>query len=71
MKTSTYHPDHEINEEVKREALAGEIFDLGSGMSPKRWRCECGAEHGRGHFGNIGAHRCLSCGYVGDGGVML
>ena len=34
-------------------------------------RCpECGASHGRGHFQVIGVHRCLGCGYVGDGGVM-
>ena len=68
---SVYHPDPEVNAEVVADALLAERADLAAGYSPRRWRCPCGAEHGRGHFLSLGAHRCLACGYVGDQGVML
>jgi len=67
----SYHPDPEINAEIMVEALQSEISDLAMGYPPRRWRCECGHEHSRGHFMSIGVHRCLACGYVGEGGVML
>ena len=67
-----YHPDPEIDAEVRQAALEGERIDLAAGYPPKRWVCpSCGASHGRGHFQVVGIHRCLGCGYVGDGGVML
>jgi rubredoxin len=66
-----YHPDPEINTEIIAAALAGEIADLAAGYPPKYWRCpDCGNGHKRGHFMTIGVHRCLGCGYVGDGGTM-
>jgi len=65
-----YHPDPAINREVAEEALTAEKIDLSVGYPPRRWRCDCGAEHGRGHFQVIGVHRCLRCGYVGPGGLM-
>jgi hypothetical protein len=64
-----YHP--EINAEVAADALGGELADLAAGYPPRRWRCPCGTEHSRGHFGAIGVHRCLTCGYTGAGGIML
>ena len=66
-----YHPDPEINAEVAKEVLDAEVADMAAGYEPRRWRCGCGAEHGRGHFMVIGQHRCMSCGYVGEGGTML
>ena len=66
-----YHPDPEINAEIIADALEGERADLAAGYPPRRWRCVCGAEHARGHFGSIGVHRCLACGYTGAGGVMF
>lgn len=71
MSETAYHPDPEINAEVIADAIAGEIADLAAGYPPKRWVCPCGASHSRGHFMTIGVHRCLKCGYVGEGGVML
>jgi len=67
-----YHPDPEINREVAAEVLANEAFDvLIARLPPRRWMCPlCGTSHSRGHLGAIGTHRCLSCGYVGTGGVM-
>ncbi len=67
---ATYHPDPAINAEVAAAALAAERADLAAGYMPRRWLCDCGAEHRRGHFLTIGVHRCLGCGYVGTGGVM-
>lgn len=67
----TYHPNSEINAEVALEVLAAEAADLAAGYPPRPWTCPCGATHSRGHFQAIGQHRCLSCGYVGTGGVML
>jgi hypothetical protein len=66
-----YHPDPEINADVIADAIEAERADLAAGYPPRRWRCPCGAEHSRGHFGAIGAHRCLSCGYTGTGGIMF
>lgn len=67
----TYHPDPDIAAEVAAEALAAERADLAAGYSPRRWSCpECSTSHSRGHFMSIGVHRCLRCGYYGDGGVM-
>jgi hypothetical protein len=71
MTKSEYHPDPEINAEVAQQALDAEKLDLAVGYPPRRWICECGASHSRGHFGFIGNHRCLRCGYAGDGGVMV
>jgi hypothetical protein len=68
---AVYHPDPEINAEVAAEALESERVDLAVGYPPRRWLCECGAEHSRGHFMSIGVHRCLGCGYIGTGGVMM
>lgn len=66
-----YHPDPEINAEIIEQARINEIADLAAGYPPKFWRCpECGSGHKRGHFMVIGVHRCLRCGYVGDGGTM-
>lgn len=65
-----YHPDPYINQEIADETLKAEIADLAAGLEPRGWTCECGASHLRGHFYAIGTHRCLACGYVGDGGVM-
>jgi hypothetical protein len=70
--TTHYHPDREINAEVAADVLDAERADLAAGYPPRRWRCpSCAAEHSRGHFGTIGAHRCLECGYTGTGGVMI
>jgi rubredoxin len=67
----TYHPDPAINAEIVAEILAAETFDLAAGYPPRWWVCpECEASHQRGHFMQIGSHRCLGCGYVGEGGTM-
>lgn len=66
-----YHPDPETNAGVSADAIDAEREDLAAGFPPRRWRCVCGAEHSRGHFGTIGVHRCLVCGYTGAEGVML
>ena len=68
---TVYHPDPWINEGVIADAIDAERADLAAGYPPRRWRCICGAEHSRGHFGTVGVHRCLSCGYTGTEGVML
>lgn len=65
-----YHDDPEINAEIAQAALESERIDLAAGYPPRRWICPCVASHSRGHFQVIGVHRCLRCGYVGDGGVM-
>lgn len=68
----TYHPDPEINTGVAIDVLKAEKADLDAGYPPRRWICpECGHSHARGHCGSIGVHRCLHCGYIGDGGVMV
>ena len=68
---SVYHPDPEINAEIIEAARQAEIIDLAAGYPPRFWRCpDCGAGHKRGHFQVIGVHRCLGCGYVGDGGTV-
>jgi hypothetical protein len=67
----SYHPDPEINAVVAADALDAERADLAAGYPPRRWQCPCGAQHSRGHFGVIGVHRCLSCGYTGTEGVMI
>lgn len=71
MVQVVYHPDPSINAEITADALAAEIADLEAGYMPKRWICPCGASHRRGHFGVIGSHRCLRCGYAGPDGVMV
>lgn len=71
MKEIAYHPDPIVSADVARDVLAAEVADLAAGLPPRRWTCpECGRSHGRGHFLCIGQHRCLHCGYVGEGGVM-
>lgn len=67
-----YHPDPEIDAEVAAMSLEAERLDLAAGYPPRAWQCPtCGAVHSRGHFQTIGVHRCLRCGYVGEGGVMM
>lgn len=66
-----YHPDPVINAEVAAHTLEAELADIGAGLPPRRWICDCGASHQRGHYGVPGVHRCLSCGYVGEGGIMV
>jgi hypothetical protein len=66
-----YHPDDEINEGVAQDAREGEAASLAVGLAPSPWECECGAAHDRGHFGVIGNHRCLRCGYSGPGGRLM
>jgi hypothetical protein len=70
MTTFDYHPDPEVDADVRADALAAEIFDLSIGYPPRWWTCRCGASHARGHFGAVGVHRCLRCGYVGNLGRM-
>lgn len=69
--TTVYHPDPQVNAEVIADALEGERADLAAGLPPRPWRCVCGVAHSRGHFGTVGVHRCLACGYVGPEGVLL
>jgi hypothetical protein len=71
MAAVSYHPDPVIDRQVAADAAEAEVADLAAGYPPRRWRCPCGAEHSRGHFGAVGRHRCLACGYAGTGGVML
>lgn len=71
MNTTTYHPDPEINALIAAEALENEKADLASGLPPAKWTCpDCATSHKRGHFGTIGSHRCMKCGYVGGGGII-
>jgi hypothetical protein len=69
MSETSYHPDPAINVEVGRDAAHGELKDLAAGYLPRAWRCACGIQHGRGPL-PTGEHRCLTCGYIGFGGVM-
>jgi hypothetical protein len=66
-----YHPDPKINAQVAADTLMAEITDLNAGYPPRKWICLCGASHERGHFMTIGVHRCLKCGYMGEGGIMV
>lgn len=67
----SYHPDPAINAEVALDALDAERADLAAGYPPRPWQCgECGASHARGHFGSIGVHRCLRCGYAAAFALM-
>jgi hypothetical protein len=69
--TVNYHPDPDVDAEVAAEVLEAEKVDLAAGLSPRWWACpQCGNCHKRGHFGAIGNHRCLKCGYTGSGGIM-
>ena len=70
VMTVCYHPDPKINAEIAADALAAERADLAAGYPPRRWCCACGAGHSRGHFGVIGVHCCLACGYTGTGGIF-
>lgn len=68
---NSYHPDPEIDAQIRAEVVESEKLDLAAGYPPRKWFCDCGASHSRGHFMlNIGVHRCLRCGYVGEGGRM-
>jgi rubredoxin len=67
-----YHPDPVIDAEIAATSLEAERHDLALGFPPRKWECpECGHTHSRGHFMTVGVHRCLHCGYVGDGGMMF
>jgi hypothetical protein len=66
----TYHPDPAIDAEVRADGLLAERADLAAGYGPRWWRCPCGASHRRGWFMSEGVHRCLRCGYVGEGGTI-
>lgn len=70
MQVIQYHPDPSINAGITADAIQAEAADLQAGYAPRRWTCPCGKSHSRGHLQAIGQHRCLSCGYVGSGGVM-
>jgi hypothetical protein len=63
------HPNPEINAEVQRDAVAGELADLAAGFPPTAWTCRCGRTHTRGPQPD-GSHRCLSCGYIGMEGEV-
>lgn len=68
---AAYHPDPAINAEVIADALRAEDADLAVGYPPRWWVCPaCHASHRRGYFLSVGVHRCLRCGYVGEGGTM-
>lgn len=68
---SVYHPDPTIDAEVRADALAAETTDIAAGYAPRWWLCpDCRATHRRGWFQAVGVHRCLGCGYVGEGGTM-
>lgn len=71
MTLLRYHPDPDIDAGIHEEAQESERRDLDAGYPPRRWRCGCGAEHGRGHYLTIDTHRCLACGYVGTGGALI
>ena len=66
-----FHPDPAILAELELEARIAEAFDVTAGYQPRRWTCQCGAAHARGHFPYVGSHRCMRCGYVGEGGSLL
>jgi hypothetical protein len=66
-----YHPDPTVNAEVAADAAVAESADLAAGYPPRAWMCPCGAVHRRGYFQQVGTHRCLGCGYIGTGGVLL
>jgi len=68
--STPHHGDPAISVEVAADAATAEAFDLAAGYPPRRWTCDCGASHSRGHFGAVGVHRCLACGYVGSGGTL-
>jgi rubredoxin len=72
LRPGIYHPDPDVDASVRADALEAELFDLAAGYPARWWVCPtCGRSHNRGHFqGTIGVHRCLNCGYVGDGGTM-
>lgn len=65
-----YHPDPEINEGVRRDRVAAEVFDVSIGYPVSMWTCPCGKSHSRGWLYTPGVYRCLWCGYVGTGGVI-
>lgn len=66
----SYHPDRAIDREIHADVQAAEIADMAAGAhAPRRWICDCGRSHWRGHFMTWGRHRCLGCGYVGTGGT--
>ena len=67
-----YHPDPEIDAGVRADALEAEMFDLSVGYPARWWVCPtCEKAHRNGFTnGAFGVHRCLWCGYVGDGGTM-
>jgi hypothetical protein len=67
----TYHPDPAIDAEITKQANESDVADMAAGFGPKWWQCPtCSASHQRGHFGVIGNHRCMNCGYVGGGGTL-
>ena len=71
MTPQSYHSDPAISAEIAAQTLEAEERDLAAGMLPRRWICDCGTSHSRGHFYRVGIHRCLGCGYIGPGGIMV
>jgi len=69
MRSLHTQPTGTVDSEVRAEEQESEAADLAAGYPPRRWRCDCGREHGRGHFQSVGVHRCLGCGYVGHSTV--
>lgn len=65
------HADPAIDAEIRADGLDAERFDLSVGYPARWWVCpDCAKPHRRGHHnGAIGSHRCMECGYVGDGGT--
>jgi hypothetical protein len=66
-----YHPDDEIDAGVTADAHEAEQANLAAGFLPSPWECECGAAHARGPIEGGAVHRCLNCGYVGEGGRYM
>jgi hypothetical protein len=71
ISATTYHPDPEINAVIALDAINAEVLDLRAGLPPRAWRCpSCESEHSRGPLTNGRQHRCLRCGYIGEGGRL-
>ena len=58
---TTYHPDPEIDAEVRADAAAGARADLAAGL-PCHCCPQCGRTHDRGYVDGHSVYRCLHCG---------